>query len=79
MCRILPREYDAITILIITIMNKSIKILTIAALAALSVSCAGPKKMAEQAENVLVKCQPEVLEVVGGSIAATVTVSYPAD
>jgi len=60
-------------------MNKGIKTLAIAVLAIASVSCAGPKKMAEQAENVLVKCQPEVLEVIGGCIDATITVSYPAD
>lgn len=35
--------------------------------------------MAEQAENVVVKCQPEVLEVVAGSIDAKLTVSYPKD
>ena len=60
-------------------MNKIAKILTVAALAVIAVSCASPKKMAEMAENVLVQCQPEVLEVIGGSIDADITVSYPAD
>ena len=35
--------------------------------------------MAEMAENVTVKCEPAVLEVVGGEINATVTVTYPED
>ncbi len=42
-----------------------------------AVSCSSPEKMAEQAENVIVTCNPEVLEVVGGVIDATVTVTYP--
>lgn len=40
-------------------------------------SCSSSSKMAEQAENVIVKCDPEVLEVVAGKVNATVTVTYP--
>ena len=44
-----------------------------------AVSCGSPEKMAEMAENVIVKCEPAVLEVRGGSIDATVSVTYPED
>ena len=44
-----------------------------------AVSCGSPEKMAEMAENVTVKCEPAVLEVVGGNIDATVSVTYPED
>lgn len=40
-------------------------------------SCSSSSNMAEQAENVIVKCDPEVLEVVAGKVNATVTVTYP--
>lgn len=42
-------------------------------------ACSSPQKMAELAENVVVKCNPEVLEAVAGNIDADVTVTYPAD
>lgn len=58
-------------------MKNSTKILTIAALAAAVMSCSSAEKMAKQAENVLVTCEPAVLEVVAGEINATVTVTYP--
>lgn len=41
-------------------------------------ACSSPKKMAEQAENVIVTCEPEVLEVVAGKINAEITVVCPA-
>ena len=44
-----------------------------------AIACSSPEKMAEMAENVTVKCEPAVLEVVGGEINATVTVTYPED
>ncbi len=44
-----------------------------------AVSCASPEKMAEMAENVTVKCDPAVLEVVAGQINATISVTYPED
>ncbi|MCQ2149756.1 MAG: hypothetical protein MJY45_05340 [Bacteroidales bacterium] len=42
-----------------------------------AVSCSSVEKMAKQAENVIVKCNPEVLELIGGTIEPTVTVTYP--
>ena len=49
------------------------------AAAALAVACASPEKMAKMAQNVQVSCQPEVLEVIGGSLDPVVTVTYPKD
>jgi len=45
----------------------------------LAVACASPEKMAKMAENVKVTCTPAVLEVVNGTIDATVVVTYPED
>ena len=58
-------------------MKKSIKFLAAAVLGLAAVACSSPKKMAEMAENVTVKCEPAVLEVVAGKIDATVSVTYP--
>ena len=58
---------------------KGIKFLTAAVLGIAMVACSNPKKMAEQAENVLVACQPETLEVVAGNVDVEVSVTYPAD
>ena len=44
-----------------------------------AIACSSPEKMAEMAENVTVKCEPAVLEVVAGEIDATVSVTYPED
>ena len=44
-----------------------------------AIACSSPEKMAEMAENVTVKCDPAVLEVVAGEINASVSVTYPAD
>ncbi|MGN1210315.1 MAG: hypothetical protein ACI4TM_01405 [Candidatus Cryptobacteroides sp.] len=60
-------------------MKKGFKFLSAAILGAAAVACSSPEKMAQQAENVLVKCEPAVLEVVAGNIDATVAVTYPAD
>ena len=59
-------------------MKKHIKFLA-AVLGLAAVACSSPEKMAEMAENVTVKCDPAVLEVVAGEIDATVTVTYPED
>ena len=59
-------------------MKKSIKFLSVV-MGLAAVACSSPEKMAEQAENVIVKCNPEVLEVVAGNIDAAVTVTYPED
>ena len=60
-------------------MKKSIKLMAAAILGFAAIACSSPEKMAEQAENVLVKCEPAVLEVVAGEINASVSVTYPAD
>ena len=59
-------------------MKKGIKLFA-AVLGLAAVACSSPEKMAEMAENVTVKCEPAVLEVVGGEIDATVSVTYPED
>ncbi|MBR4741024.1 MAG: hypothetical protein IK074_07675, partial [Bacteroidales bacterium] len=55
------------------------KTLVYLAAAVLTVACASPEKMAKMAENVKAECNPAVLEVVAGSIDATVSVTYPKD
>ncbi len=60
-------------------MKKFSKILSLVAIGAAMVACSSAEKMAEMAENVIVKCEPAVLEVVGGKIDADVTVTYPED
>ena len=60
-------------------MKKGFKLFSAAILGLAAVACSSPEKMAEMAENVTVKCEPAVLEVVAGEIDATVTVSYPED
>ncbi len=58
-------------------MKKVLKNLAVATLAVAAVACASPEKMAKMAENVTVECVPPVLEVVNGTIDATVSVTYP--
>ncbi len=59
-------------------MKKSIKvILTLFSAILLLASCSSMKKMLTQAENVVVECQPKVLEVVNNKIDATISVTYP--
>ena len=60
-------------------MKKITKMLSVIALGIAAVACGSPEKMAKMAENVTVKCNPGVLEVVGGEIVADVTVTYPED
>ncbi len=60
-------------------MKKGIKLLSSVVLGLAAVACSSPEKMADMAENVTVKCDPAVLEVVAGEIDATVSVTYPAD
>ena len=60
-------------------MKKSIRLFSAAVLGAAAIACSSPEKMTEQAENVLVSCDPAVLEVKAGVIDANVTVTYPAD
>ena len=58
-------------------MKKTLKFFAVAALAVAAAACASPEKMAKMAENVKVECVPPVLEVVNGTIDATVSVTYP--
>ena len=60
-------------------MKKAVRIIAAAVLVLSAVACSSAKKMAELADNVIVKCDPAVLECIGGSIDPTVTVSYPAN
>ena len=60
-------------------MRKNINFLFAALIGLAAAACSSPEKMAEMAENVTVKCEPAVLEVIGGSIDAKVSVTYPED
>ena len=60
-------------------MRKNIKFIFAALFGLAAAACSSPEKMAEMAENVTVKCEPAVLEVVAGAIDATVSVTYPED
>ena len=60
-------------------MKKSIKFLAAALFGLAAAACSSPEKMAKMAENVIVTCNPGVLEVVGGQIDASVSVTYPED
>ena len=60
-------------------MKKAVRILAAAVLVLGAVACSSAKKMAELADNVIVSCNPAVLECIGGSIDPTVTVTYPAN
>ena len=60
-------------------MKKTIKLLAAAVAGLAIVACSSAEKMVKLAENVKINCEPEVLEVVAGSVDADVTVTYPAD
>ena len=60
-------------------MRKNIYFLFAALIGLAAAACSSAEKMAEMAENVTVKCEPAVLEVVAGNIDATVSVTYPED
>jgi Tfp pilus assembly protein PilF len=60
-------------------MKKAVKIFAAAILVLGAVACSSAKKMAELADNVIVNCDPAVLECVAGNIDPTVTVTYPAN
>ncbi|MBQ9722120.1 MAG: hypothetical protein IJV84_01210 [Bacteroidales bacterium] len=60
-------------------MKKSFKLMAAAVFGLAAIACSSPEKMAEMAENVTVKCEPAVLEVVAGEINASVSVTYPED
>jgi len=58
-------------------MKKAIRIFAAAVLAITAAACSSAEKMAELAQNVVVECNPTVLEVVAGNIDATLKVTYP--
>ena len=60
-------------------MKRIINFLSAIVLGFAAIACSSAEKMAEMAENVTVKCEPAVLEVVAGEIDATVSVTYPED
>ena len=60
-------------------MRKNINFLFAALFGLAAAACSSPEKMAEMAENVTVKCEPAVLEVIADAIDATVSVTYPED
>ncbi len=60
-------------------MKKATKFLFAVILGFATLACSSPEKMAEMAENVIVKSDPAALEVIGGEIDATITVTYPED
>jgi len=45
----------------------------------LAASCQNAAKMAEAAENIKIKCVPEILELKAGTIDAEISVNFPAD
>ena len=57
-------------------MMRNYKLFAASALVLAAVACASPEKMAKMAENVKVDCQPATLEVVDGTIDATVSVTW---
>lgn len=59
--------------------NNFIKSFIVAISAFAMISCDSPSKMAELADQITFKCNPEVLEVVAGAIEADITVNFPAE
>ncbi len=58
-------------------MKNLMRVLAAAAAIAIAASCGSMEQMAKQAESLVITCDPAVLEVIGGSIDATVSVTYP--
>jgi len=54
-------------------------VLSVLFVATFAVSCSNPSKMIDNANQIQVKCDPQVLECVAGKINATVSVTFPAD
>ena len=53
------------------------KTLILLASLAILAACSSQDKMTKQAENIKIECVPPVLEVINGTIDATVSVTYP--
>ena len=60
-------------------MKKSLRIILAAITIVAAFGCSSLKKMQEQAENVIVKCDPQVLECIAGSIDATEVIDTVGD
>ncbi|MBQ6087393.1 MAG: hypothetical protein IJK96_04975 [Bacteroidales bacterium] len=60
-------------------MKKELKLFAILAVSVAVAACSSAEKMAQQAANVKVACNPAVLEAVAGSVDADLTVTYPKD
>jgi len=58
-------------------MKKALNILSVALMGLTVVACSSVEKMAKQAADVKVECNPAVLELVGGKVSPVVTVTYP--
>jgi len=58
-------------------MKKAFNILAVALLGLTVAACSSVEKMAKQAANVKVECNPAVLELVGGKVSPVVTITYP--
>ena len=58
-------------------MKRFFNVLMMAVAGVLFISCGNPKKMAKEADQVSVQCDPQVLEVVAGKIRTKVTVTFP--
>ena len=59
-------------------MKKALNVFAAALVMVAAVACSSAEKMAKMAENVIVECNPQVLEVVAGKINADVTATVPA-
>lgn len=53
------------------------KVLSLTVAGALAFSCSSPSKMAKDAENLSVECNPEVLEVVADQVNVSYTINFP--
>ena len=60
-------------------MKASFKFLGAALLGIAAAACSSPEKMAEQAEAIIIDCNPVVLEAKAGKVEADIAVTYPAD
>ena len=62
-------------------MKKVLKIFAIVAMVVSAVACSSAAKMAEEtgSTGVVITCDPEVLEVVAGTVTATITAEVPAE
>ncbi len=72
------RRERLLTLVMNDTMKKILRIAAVVVLGLSAIACSSVKKMAQEAENVIVECNPSPLEVVAGNIDAFVAVTYPA-